>query len=487
MKKKYSQSIQTKLLSGVIAAPLLLVLQCCSSAPLRPWHTEELTEEFTQDKAEEIQSFDDYLQLEDRLFKQLDETVYAQTETGPEYVLDRYSSGSISDPRRFETNWNRSFELPNNKARGGVLLLHGMSDSPYVLRALGQALHKNGYWVVGMRLPGHGTAPSGLRYFNRYDMAAAVRIGMAHLDNKLNGKPVHMLGYSNGAPLAIEFTLDALEGKTIPVPDSLVLISPAIGIHPSAAMAKFLENLSNLPGLDSWAYTEILDEFDPFKYNSFAANAADVVHSLTQSVARRIEQRAGMKPEIVLPPVLIFKSTVDATVSTDAVIDNLLEHLYPERHELVLFDINRHAVVTSRMLIKDPAPFTNRVLNATNMPFAVTLITNENEQNTSVVSKYTKPFTHEPFRTEKLEMAWPSGVISLSHVALPIPPDDPLYGQYPPENDDFIFLGRMAIQGERGLLQISTDWMLRLRYNPFYEYLESRTLDWLDNARKVRD
>jgi hypothetical protein len=194
-----------------------------------------------------------------------------------------------------------------------------------------------------------------------------------------------------------------------------------------------------------------------------------------------------MKPEIVLPPVLVFKSTVDATVSTDAVIDNLLEHLYPERHELVLFDINRHAVVTSRMLIKDPAPFTNRVLKATNMPFAFTLITNENEQSTRVVSKYTKPFTLDPIRTEKLEMAWPSGVISLSHVALPIPPDDPLYGQYAPENDDFIFLGRMAIQGERGLLQISTDWMLRLRYNPFYEYLESRTLKWLDNAEKVRN
>ena len=40
----------------------------------------------------------------------------------------------------------------------------------------------------------------------------------------------------------------------------------------------------------------------------------------------------------------------------------------------------------------------------------------------------------------------------------------------------------MAIQGERGLLEIPADWMLRLRYNPFYDYLESRTLEWVDNA-----
>ncbi len=40
----------------------------------------------------------------------------------------------------------------------------------------------------------------------------------------------------------------------------------------------------------------------------------------------------------------------------------------------------------------------------------------------------------------------------------------------------------MAIQGERDLLQIPTDWMLRLRYNPFYDYLEKRALEWVDNA-----
>ena len=68
---------------------------------------------------------------------------------------------------------------------------------------------------------------------------------------------------------------------------------------------------------------------------------------------------------------------------------------------------------------------------------------------------------------------------SLSHVALPFPPDDPLYGRHPPENKGELFLGTQALQGERGVLRVPDNFLLRLRHNPFYEYLEERTLNWL--------
>ena len=53
--------------------------------------------------------------------------------------------------------------------------------------------------------------------------------------------------------------------------------------------------------------------------------------------------------------------------------------------------------------------------------------------------------------------------MSLLHVALPFPPRDPLYGQCPPESDDVLFLGRVSLHGERGLMQIPTEWFFRLR------------------------
>jgi alpha-beta hydrolase superfamily lysophospholipase len=449
---------------------------------LKPWHTEKLTEEFTERMlGDQVRSFDDYLALEQRLFKQLDEKVYAKTATGPAHALERYSTGSLTDPRRIEPNWNMSFELDADTPVGGVLLLHGMSDSPYSLRALGKTLNQRGYQVVGLRLPGHGTAPSGLRYVSWQDMAAAVKLAMDHLAKSLGSKPIHMIGYSTGAPLALDFTLKAIEENQAAIPASLVLISPAIRVHPTGAFAGFKNAMAVLPGLGGLAYLNIMDEFDPYKYNSFATNAGAQVHRLTRNVERRMQALAqdtvaGEK----LPPILVLKSTVDSTVTTDAVVDNLLVHLPANRNELVLFDINRNTAIKSTLLVSDPGPLTNRMMADQNLPFAVTFVTNENPHSASIVARRKAPFSLEKSDVEQLDISWPRGIVSLSHVALPFPPDDPLYGQYPSADDELLFLGDMAIKGERGLLRIPADWLLRLRYNPFYPYLEKRLLEWVD-------
>lgn len=468
---------------GLAAFAAAVCVQGCGGTPLKPWHTEKLTEEFSTGRAGEIRTFDDYRQLEDRLFKQLEEKVYPHTETGPEYALVRYSAGSAADPQQRRPNWNRSFEFTTDKPVGGVLLLHGMSDSPYSLRALGEALKRLDYRVIGLRLPGHGTAPSGLKYISWGDMAAAVRLGVSHLASKVGPQPIHIVGYSNGAPLALNYTLDALEDDALTVPASLVLISPSIGLHPAAALAKWKRRLSVLPGLGGMAWLSVMPEFDPYKYNSFATNAAEQVHSLTRSVARRIAARARSDANPVLPPTLVFKSTVDATVSVDAVIDRLLKHLRPERHELVLFDINRFAAKSS-LLIADPAPLTDRLMAGKNLPFVVTLITNENPESRAVIARCKLPSSAGVSNIKALNLAWPRGVISLSHVALPFEPEDPLYGQGPPRKEDTLFLGQMAIQGERDLLKIPYSFLVRIRYNPFYDYLETRALDWFDRAGK---
>jgi acetyl esterase/lipase len=312
-------------------------------------------------------------------------------------------------------------------------------------------------------------------------MDAAVRLGMVHLQSAVGPKPIHIVGYSTGAPLAINFALDALEEEALTPPASLVLISPAIGVHAAAALAKWKRRLSYLPGLGGMAWLSVLPEFDPYKYNSFATNAGEQVHSLTSAVARRIETRARSGPDKILPPTLVFKSTVDATVAPNAVVDRLLKHLRPERHELVLFDINRVAA-HSTVLIADPAPLTDRVMDDKNLPFVVTLVTNVNPENRSVVARRKAPFSAEAIQATPLNLAWPRGVISLSHVALPFPPDDPLYGQTPPEEDNKLFLGQMAIQGERDLLKIPYSFLVRIRYNPFYDFLETRVLEWFDRA-----
>ncbi len=278
-----------------------------------------------------------------------------------------------------------------------------------------------------------------------------------------------------GAALALDYALEAQAGAA---PSSLVLISPAIGISPAAGLASWKRRLSLLPGMGNLAWLQIEPEFDSYKYNSFATNAAEQVHRLIRSVGARIQRRSKEGAERILPPTLVLKSAVDATVSTDAVVDRLLIRLAPNRHELVLFDINRFAP-TSKLLVADPGPITNRLLQDPSLPFTLTLVGNTDTVSRSVSASHKTPFAEEISHVEPLGLEWPTGVLSLSHVALPFPPDDPLYGRYPPGNRNALFLGQQAIQGERGLLKISSSYLLRLRHNPFYDYLEERVLGWV--------
>ena len=181
------------LMAGITVVLALLTISCGGPA-MELWHAEKLTAEFGAGDIDQIKSFDDYRQLEDRLFAQLEDNVVAHVPIGVGYELFRYSSGSTSDPQIRDPNWNRSFELPADAPAGGVLLLHGMSDSPYSLKALGQCLNEKGAWVLGLRLPGHGTIPSGLVRITWEDMSSAVRIAMRHMGRKVGDKPLFIIG-----------------------------------------------------------------------------------------------------------------------------------------------------------------------------------------------------------------------------------------------------------------------------------------------------
>jgi len=180
---------------GTIGVVLTLVVVFVNyldgRADLSVWHNANLDQEFTADSP--VASFEEYIALEDRLFAQLDELVYAQTgPVGTDHV-NRYKRGSLSDPERWSPGWNRSYEMPVESPRASVLLLHGLSDSPYSLRSLAQRLHNAGVYALGLRVPGHGTAPSGLVNVSWQDMAAAVRLAVHHLAEQNGERPIHIV------------------------------------------------------------------------------------------------------------------------------------------------------------------------------------------------------------------------------------------------------------------------------------------------------
>lgn len=224
---------------ALLVLVIVFVVYLNGRTDLDVWHLAKLDEEFTRYSG--VETFTDYLALEERLFRQLDELVYEEAGPGQHpavnQAINRYSRNSLSDPQRWSPNWNRSFTLDAESPKAAILLLHGMSDSPYSLRHLGERLHAAGANVLGLRMPGHGTAPSGLLDITWQDMAAAVRIAMRHLAQQNEGLPIHVIGYSTGAALAVNYALAALDDKSLPPIERIVVLSPAIGVASVAVLA----------------------------------------------------------------------------------------------------------------------------------------------------------------------------------------------------------------------------------------------------------
>ena len=456
----------TLVLGAVLAALAGFVLMVNSKPDLDLWHEVRLDQEFTADS--EINSFADYLALEERLFSQLDGLVYSQAREQDARFANRYYRGSRSSPGRWPKNWNRSYELPVDSPAGGVLLLHGLTDSPYSLSTQGKQLHEAGSWVVGLRVPGHGTVPSALTHTRWQDMAGAVRLAMHHLREKVGDRPITIVGYSNGGALAVHYALSALSDDVLPLPRKLVLISPAIGVTPFAAFAKWQRRIGDWLGLEKLEWESLNLEYNPFKYRSFAVNAGEQSYNLTAEIARLLTELGDRGEMARFPPVLAFQSAVDATVSTPALITGLMDKLPENGSELVVFDVNRRAEI-EYLLTDDPRDQLVPLINLGELPFALSVITNRNDTSAELVIRHYPPH-EQAFVETALEIQWPSDVFSLSHVALPFPIDDPLYGRADNHERDHIQIGLAAYRGERGALVVSANDMLRLKWNPFHDW-----------------
>jgi hypothetical protein len=448
---------------------------------LKPWHTAMLTEEFTAADGQQIRTLADYSKLEDRLFDQLDREVYQRIGPQDRLALNRYFHGSRADPAALPANANRTLVLEATAPRAGVVLVHGLTDSPYMFRALAQRLHERGCSVVTLRLPGHGTAPVALTTIDWRDWAAAVRMAARDLRQRLPQEaPLYLVGFSTGAALSVEYSLARLEGEDLPPVDGLVLLSPAIGVDPLAWLAIWQARFSGLPGLGKMAWLDLIPEYDPYKYNSFPVMAGHQIYTLTQVIAERIARLSADGGVRGFPRTLVFQSVADSTVSPLAVVHVFLGRLAPEGHELVVFDINRRAQATPLLRAGARLP-AEKLLQGDPLPFGVTLITNETPFSPNLVALH-RPAQQSLYETQTTDLAWPTGIFSLSHVALPIAPSDPIYGAERPANSQVVYLGRTELLGEQGLMALPANTLIRLRFNPFFADEQRRIEEFLSVA-----
>ena len=443
---------------------------------LQIWHTLELKQEFAARDVGEAYLFDDYLRQEQDLFAAMEEGFEGSYAPDPTLEVSRYDPGGFNNPVTFPQNWNRTFVLEPDQIRGGALLLHGLSDSPYSLRRVGEILAEQGYYVLGLRLPGHGTLPSGLLSVRLEDWEAAVQLAVAAVRDRIGPRqPLVLAGYSNGGSLAVQYALDALEDESLTRPDKLILFSPAVGISSLARFADWHRLVSFLSHFEKLRWTGIVPEYDPYKYNSFTKNAATQSYRITRRLRRRIDRLHRQKETGTLPPILTFASLVDSTVMNQALIDDLYGKLDSSESELVIFDVNRLALM-KQFYRRGPLELLDRMEESEELPYRLTVIGNAASDSVELV-EWSKPARSDEPSIRDLGLEWPDNVFSLSHVAIPFPPDDPIYGRAGSGGDHGLLIGALEPRGERQLLLVSADLFLRLRHNPFFSYVEERLIE----------
>lgn len=459
--------------AGVIVATIILVraIDARGLPDLHLWHRVVLGEEFSVSDPERPRTFAGYLELEERLFVALQQRVRGPATARFPQLINRYVADSISDPERFGRNWNRSCELTVPAPRGGVLLVHGLTDSPYSLRTVADIFHDQGFYVLCARMPGHGTVPAALLVTRWQDWREVVRLAARHVRETVGPDlPLYVVGYSNGGSLAVQYAIDALDDPSLPRPDRVYLFSPALGVSPFGRFAAWHKVLSFMPCFEKFKWLGIEPEIDPFKYNSFPKNAGDQSYRITTAVQHQLEQlhEAGRFGELM--PFVTFQSLVDSTVIPRDLVVHLYDRLASGGSELIVFDVNRAAAMESFLTSRHRE--TCAQLLARDWVFRLTVLTNASDDSVAVVVRSREPHA-EPLAVETLDLAWPAGVYSLSHVAIPFPPDDPIYGR-PAGRPGGMNIGSLELRGERGLLAIPADTLLRLRHNPFFAYIDRR-------------
>jgi esterase/lipase len=201
--------------------------------------------------------------------------------------------------------------------RRGVLLTHGLTDSPYSMRYLGSFFQKNCFRVMAILLPGHGTRPGDLLDISWQDWAKAETYGTDKLAAEVD--EVYLAGFSTGGALSVYQSQNDTRVR------GLFLFSPALEVDSLAALANVHKYR-----IFGFAWLDVMPDKDAYKYESFPKNAAAQIYALTQAVNSRLKEHA------VSIPVFAAASQDDTTVHTSATIEFMVQTLNPSS-KLVLY------------------------------------------------------------------------------------------------------------------------------------------------------
>jgi esterase/lipase len=356
-------------------------------------------------------------------------------------MIRKVRSATLTSDLDKAVDGNAPFELEpsgsdtagkEKKYRRGILLTHGLSDSPYFMRYLAAFFRSNGYRVMAVLLPGHGTRPGDMLDVSWQEWAKAVAYGTDQLAAEVD--EVFLGGYSAGGALSI---YQSLLDKRV---RGLFLFAPALAITREAAYACLHKCVSWLIPRQKWVH--IKPDIDIYKYESFAKNTATQMYQLTLAVSAQLKQH-----ELNIP-IFAVATADDNTVNTSATVEFMARQRNP-RNKLILYTTDATRLAQS---VSDK----------------------KTEWVNSVVPE--------------------QRILSSAHTAILIPPEDEHYGidgdyancahYYPQNMDKYEACKKHPKEIWRGELtdkNLETGILLRLMYNPNFAALKNSMKRFIDS------
>lgn len=233
-----------------------------------------------------------------------------------------------------EKSVGRPFLLKGGGGKDGVLLVHGYMAAPAEVKALADELERRGFWVYGVRLAGHGTAPEDLSERSWQDWSRSVETGYGIISSLCRNVVVG--GFSTGGGLALELAtrVPGISGvfavcppvrlrnplsKLVPGMDVLRKSLKKVGM--GSVLKKFVENHPENPGIN------------------YFRNPISGVHQL-----ERLMEDLNEKLPLIKLPALVIQSKGDPVVDPLG-SKELFEKIGTRDKEYRIFDFNRHGIL----------------------------------------------------------------------------------------------------------------------------------------------
>lgn len=210
---------------------------------------------------------------------------------------------------------------PSKGGGKGFLLIHGLTDSPYLMRSISDSL-QNAYpcsLIRAVLLPGHGTVAGDSLKMKHEDWMRITEYGVKSFQKIDTINELYLVGFSTGTALAIRHMK---EGKSTNKIKGLILVSTAVKAKTNLAWLATIIRL-----VKDWASTYA--ERDAARYESFSFNAGAEFYELTKGLLT--------SKYAVEVPVLMAVSADDETIDAQAARKFFCDLTTSERRALIWY------------------------------------------------------------------------------------------------------------------------------------------------------